>query len=170
MFPGTGYIGLIMEAAMQIAEGRPVQSIDLFNLEIRKAITIHESTGTELLISLTKVSPLDPATNEMTADFTVFSTISKNSSQLALNCCGNVRITLGSDWSSRFSARSPPVAKMNAVDVDQFYQVMRDDFGFVCRTKVTLSNPIAPEINIHFRATKARSEALQAYRADGVIP
>lgn len=130
VFPATGYIGLIMEAAMQIAQGRPVQSIDLFDMEIRKAIAIHDSAGNELLVSMTKVSPLDADIDEITADFTVFSTTSKNSSQLALNCCGNVRISLGTDWSSRFSARTPPVAKMREVDVDRIYQVMKDDLGF----------------------------------------
>ncbi|KAI1085697.1 hypothetical protein F5B20DRAFT_519373 [Whalleya microplaca] len=130
VFPATAYICLAMEAAMQLAQGKPVQSIDLLDLEIRKAIAIHDSTGTELLVSMTKVSPLDSDTKVITADFTAFSTISKESSQLALNCCGHVRVILGEDSSSRFSPRRPPVSNMTAVDVDRFYQVLKDDLGF----------------------------------------
>jgi hypothetical protein len=88
-FPATGYICLAMEAALQLAQGRPVKSIDLFDLEIRKAIAIHDTTGTELLISMTKVSTLDPESDEITADFAAYSTISKDAANLALNCCGS---------------------------------------------------------------------------------
>lgn len=130
VFPATAYICLAMEAAMQLAQGKQVQSIDLFDLEIRKAIAIHEGSGTELLVSMTKITPLDAETKVITADFTAFSTISKESNNLALNCCGHVRVILGEDSASPFSPRKPPVANMNKVDIDRFYQILRDDLGF----------------------------------------
>lgn len=130
VFPATAYICLAMEAAMQLAQGKPVQSIDLFDLEIRKAIAVHEGSGTELLVSMTKVSPTDTDTKVVTADFAAFSTISKESGQLALNCCGHVRVILGEDPTSRFSPRKPPVANTTEVDIDRFYQILRDDLGF----------------------------------------
>ncbi|KAI6085990.1 hypothetical protein F4821DRAFT_278997 [Hypoxylon rubiginosum] len=130
VFPATAYICLAMEAAMQLAQGKPVQSIDLFDLEIRKAIAVHEGSGTELLVSMTKVSPVDAETKVITADFTAFSTISKESGNLALNCCGHVRVILGENPESRFSPRKPPVSSTNEVDIDRFYQILRDDLGF----------------------------------------
>ncbi|KAF5858310.1 hypothetical protein ETB97_004590 [Aspergillus alliaceus] len=132
VFPATAYICLAMEAALQLAQGRPVKSIDLFDLEIRKAIAIHDSTGTELLTSMTKVSTLDTESEEITADFAAYSTISKDAANLALNCCGRVRVLLGEGEvsPSHFSPRLPPLGKLTAVDVDSFYQILRDDFGF----------------------------------------
>ncbi|KAI9925937.1 hypothetical protein MW887_005743 [Aspergillus wentii] len=129
VFPGTGYIALAMEAAMEIAavEGEPVESIDLFDLEIRKAIAINDTTGTELLVSMTNVTT---EVGFITADFAAYSTVSKDSGQLALNCSGSVRITLGSDITHHFSIRSPPPSSMAVVDVDRFYQVLHDDFGY----------------------------------------
>ncbi|PYH71698.1 putative polyketide synthase [Aspergillus vadensis CBS 113365] len=113
-------------------EWRPVQTIDLFDLEIRKAIAIHDSTGTELLTSMTKVSTVDTDSSVITADFAAYSTISKDAANLALNCCGRVRLLLGEgeDSRSHFSPRSPPLGKLTAVDVETFYKILRDDFGF----------------------------------------
>ncbi|EAW08950.1 putative polyketide synthase [Aspergillus clavatus NRRL 1] len=130
VFPATAYICLAMEAAMQLAQGKPVQAIDLFDLEIRKAIAIHDSTGTELLVSMTKVSTLDTEPEEITADFAAYSTISKDSNNLALNCCGHVRVLLGGGSKFQFSPRQPPLGKLTAVDVDSFYKILREDFGF----------------------------------------
>lgn len=130
VFPATAYICLAVEASMQLAEGRSVESVDVLDLEIRKAIALHEGAGTELLVSMTKISPLEAETKVITAGFTAFSTVSKDSGQLALNCQGHVRIVLGDDPSARFSPRQPPVANTTEVDVDRFYQLLRDDLGF----------------------------------------
>ena len=130
VFPATAYICLAMEAALQLAQGRAVMSIDLLDLEIRKAIAIHDSMGTELLVSMTKVSTLDAESKEITADFAAYSTISKDSASLALNCCGRVRVLLGEDPAFHFSPRQSPLGKLTAVDVDSFYKILRDDFGF----------------------------------------
>lgn len=130
VFPATAYICLAMEASVQLAQGRLVESIDILDLEIRKAIALHEGSGTELLVSMTKISLLDDDTEVITAEFAAFSTISKDSGQLALNCRGHVRVALGEDPSSRFPPRRPPVANTTNVDVDRFYQLLRDDLGF----------------------------------------
>ncbi|KAL4902785.1 hypothetical protein BDW74DRAFT_186745 [Aspergillus multicolor] len=142
VFPATAYICLAMEAALQLAQGRPVRSIDLFDLEIRKAIALHDTSGTELLTSMTKVSipEANSESREITADFAAFSTVSKDAANLALNCCGRVRVLLedgieddegnGPASAFHFSPRFPPLGKLAAVDVDSFYKILRDDFGF----------------------------------------
>ncbi|KAJ5087476.1 type I iterative polyketide synthase [Penicillium angulare] len=132
VFPATAYICLAMEAAIQLAQGRPIKSIDLFDLEIRKAIALHDSTGTELLTSLTKVTTVDSESKQITADFAAYSTISKDATNLALNCCGRVRVRLGDSEDSAFffSPRVAPMGQLTAVDVDNFYKVLSEDFGF----------------------------------------
>jgi len=110
-----------------MAQGRPVISIDLFDLETRKAIAIHDYTGTELLVSMTKVSVLDTELKEITANFAAYYTISKDSANLALNCCGRVRVLLGGNSAFHFSPTHPPLGKLT---VDSFYKILQDDFGF----------------------------------------
>ncbi|KAG5655084.1 hypothetical protein KAF25_000207 [Fusarium avenaceum] len=142
VFPGTGYIALAMEASLQIAQGRPVSKIDLYDLEIRKAIAVNESaTGTELLVTMTNVSSIDPNIKTITADFATFSTISRESGSMALNCCGKVCIflqedavpTTGSDanGTEQFATRTPPVPGMAGIDVERFYSAMHHDLGYM---------------------------------------
>src|ERR1700712_3359327 len=57
VFPATGYICMIAEAALLMAQGLQVASIDILDLEIRKAIALHQDQGTETIFSLTKVFP-----------------------------------------------------------------------------------------------------------------
>ncbi|ORY67814.1 uncharacterized protein BCR38DRAFT_522670 [Pseudomassariella vexata] len=131
VFPATGYICMLAEAALQMAQDQPVAWIDILDLEIRKAIAVHEHHGTEIMVSLAKVVPAIPdgTTDTMTASFSIFSAASRDSTQMALNCCGNIRISLGTDYMSRFPARRPLVPSMVSVEVDRFYQVMREEVG-----------------------------------------
>ncbi|UZP36441.1 hypothetical protein NXS19_004257 [Fusarium pseudograminearum] len=142
VFPGTGYIALAMEASLQIAQGRPVSKIDLYDLEIRKAIAVNESaTGTELLVTMTSVSPINPDVETITADFATYSTISRESGSMALNCCGKVCIFLQTDTittmdgegdaAEQFAARTTPVPGMGDIDVERFYSAMQHDLGYM---------------------------------------
>lgn len=134
VFPGTGYISMAMEAGLELAKGRPVESIDLLDLEIVKAIALSEAFGTEMVVSMTNIQQQGAV---ITAKYTVFSTTGKDASHLNLNTTGNVRITLQEEnvesegYPARLSApRSTPVAKLAPVDVDRFYQVLADDLGY----------------------------------------
>jgi acyl transferase domain-containing protein len=131
VFPATGYICMIAEAALLMAQGLQVASIDILDLEIRKAIVLHQDQGTEAIFSLTKVFPAVPdvSTEVMTADFKIFSVAGRDSTQMALNCCGSVRVSLGTDYASRFPVRRLPVPSMVPVDVNRFYQVMKEEVG-----------------------------------------
>ncbi|KAK8126997.1 uncharacterized protein PG998_002756 [Apiospora kogelbergensis] len=132
VFPGTGYIALAMEAALEIAKGKPVRSIDLVDLEIRKAIAITDhSSGTELLVSMTNVSPIHADVDAITANFSTFSTVSRESGSMALNCCGKVCINIGHDSSESFSPREAAALPLSAVDVERFYSAMRNDLGYM---------------------------------------
>ncbi|KAK1499284.1 hypothetical protein CCUS01_00006 [Colletotrichum cuscutae] len=159
VFPATAYIAIAMEAAMQMAAATgvvdtPVESIDLLNLRIPKAIALNDA-GTELVTSMTHIERSDDV---ITAEFNAFSTT--GTASMALNCTGNVRIMLGANTStnspdkkeadqeaeegeeeekaaaepttgpSRFAARDAPQGYLSNIDVDRFYQVLHDDFGF----------------------------------------
>ncbi|KAK4119459.1 putative polyketide synthase [Parathielavia appendiculata] len=145
VFPATGYVCMVTEAAMQMVQPsrREVAYLDVLDLEIRKAIAVHQDFRTEVVLSVSNISPATPnATAEtVTAAFSILSTPSRDSTQMALHCCGRLRVTLrpnpesgnptasGIDHDSIFPPRRPPVPGMNGVDVDRFYQTMRDEVG-----------------------------------------
>lgn len=127
VFPATGYICMITEAALQMAPDQQVAWIDILGFEIRKAIAVHRDLGAEVVFSLTKVSR-DTMMNTITANFGIFST-SRGITQMGLNCRGSVRLTLDTDYTSRFPARGPQLPSMMTVDVEKFYQIMREEVG-----------------------------------------
>jgi len=145
IFPATGYICMVAEAALQIAESSNVKiaHLDVLDMEIRKAIAVHQEFGVEVMISFSNLFPVQPdaMTETMTASFNIFSAPSRESTRMALHCCGNLRMTLlpdfgGNeeaekkfDYESILPARRPIVPGMNKVDIDRFYETMRDEVG-----------------------------------------
>jgi acyl transferase domain-containing protein len=118
VFPATGYFSLALEAAMQIAGQRPVQLLELTDVNVRKAIAIDESAGTETLVSITKIKQTE---QEITASFACFSTISREALHLALNATGDIKISLGKPVLDILAPRAPPVHGMQPVDREHFY-------------------------------------------------
>ena len=136
VFPATAYVALAMEAAAQIADNRPVTSIELCDLEIVKAIAISDNAGTELIVSMNNVTEShDNEDTEATADFVVHSTVaSQSSTSLGLNCHGRIRIllrTVGQAETDVLCPRVSPLVNMSEVDVEQFYTTLREDLGYV---------------------------------------
>ncbi|KAK4067253.1 uncharacterized protein Triagg1_7696 [Trichoderma aggressivum f. europaeum] len=118
VFPGTGYLCLALEAAVQVAGKAPIQLLELTDLSIRKAIAIDDNVGTETLVSMTKIVRTE---DEITMAFACFSTLSKEAAGLALNAIGNVRVQLGQAIPDILSPRSPPMHGMRPVSADHFY-------------------------------------------------
>jgi acyl transferase domain-containing protein len=132
VFPGTGYIALAVEAASQIARGRPVQMIELLDLKILKAIAVNDTIGTELMVSMTDIATSAVDGEEIiTANFATFSAIGKEASAMALNTRARIRMTMGDLATDAFPPRQSPVANLAPVDIDRFYSAMRDDLGYM---------------------------------------
>ncbi|KAE8152734.1 putative polyketide synthase [Aspergillus avenaceus] len=133
VFPGTGYIALAMEAALQVARDRPVQLIELRDLKIRKAIAINDDVGTDLVVILTNISTIVEEENEVIeATFNTSSASSKGSALMTLNTSGDIRIILGSPQTNAFPPRTPPETPLSALDIDHFYSALRNDLGYMC--------------------------------------
>ncbi|EHK97307.1 putative Lovastatin nonaketide synthase [Glarea lozoyensis 74030] len=88
VFPATGYIALAMEAAMQIAAGRPVKLIELVDLVINKAITIDDDNGAEIVVSMSNIMTIGK--NFITANYTSYSSVSKSSGKMAISASAHV--------------------------------------------------------------------------------
>ncbi|GKZ32771.1 hypothetical protein AbraIFM66950_002395 [Aspergillus brasiliensis] len=52
IFPATGYLALGVEAALQVAAGRPVQAITLEDVQLRKAVRVDEEAGASISVML----------------------------------------------------------------------------------------------------------------------
>lgn len=126
VFPATGYISFAMEAGMQIAGHSGVQLLELTELSIRKAIAIDETNGTETQVSLTRIVRTD---GEVTALFACYSAVSKDSSQLALNAIGKLRVQLGTPIDEILAPRASPSHGMVPVSPEHFFNEV-DKIGY----------------------------------------
>ena len=126
VFPGTGYMCLAMEASMELAAGRPVQSIELTDLVISKAIAIDEQVGTEIVVSMTNINEKkEDGSDILLANFTSYSIVSRESMDLDVNASGNIRITFGEEIDDVLLSRSKFTGgQMNDVNITDFYDAM----------------------------------------------
>ena len=130
VFPGMGYIALAMEASMQIAGRHSVKFMELCDLYIRKAIAIDDTDGTEILVAMTDIRRNEQEHELICANFTCYSTVSKDSANLAMSSCGNVRIGLGEPSADLLSPGAPSVPGMSSVDIEQFYTAVAN-LGYI---------------------------------------
>ncbi|KAI9783832.1 MAG: Type I Iterative PKS [Geoglossum umbratile] len=124
VFPGTGYIALAMEASMEIAGRLPVKLIELCDLEIRRAIVVNDTTGTEIVVVMAEINSTEQETASIFAKFTCYSVVSKESGNMVINASGSVRISLGEPSANLLAPRALPALEMSAVPIDQFYSAM----------------------------------------------
>jgi acyl transferase domain-containing protein len=126
VFPGTGYIALAMEASIKIADGRPVQCIQLCDLQILKAIAIDDVVGTEILVTMTNIAYERQDSKLICAEFKSYSPQSKDSGKMVINSRCKVLIYLGEPSADLLPSRSPPTFGMSEVNIDSFYASMAD--------------------------------------------
>lgn len=124
VFPATGYIALAMEASMQIAGRRVVKAIELCDLKIDKAIAIDDTIGAEILVTMTAITDSEQDSGMIYAEFTSYSTVSKDSGKMSVNASGRVQVTLDEPSTDLLPPRAPPAFGMSEVDIDQFYSAM----------------------------------------------
>ncbi|KAL1851994.1 Type I Iterative PKS [Diaporthe australafricana] len=135
VFPGTGYIALAMEAAMQIAGNRNTKLIELLDLEIPKAISINNTIGTEVHTRMNVLrDPIAIDQEATTFDFSVCSALSSHDgTSLSVNCRGTVKISF-LEPNDAMTGILPPRDQVpvgtSPVNVDQFYDSLRDDLGY----------------------------------------
>ncbi|ETS86466.1 hypothetical protein PFICI_00294 [Pestalotiopsis fici W106-1] len=126
VLPATGYISLALEAALQIAEQRPVKLLELTDLTIKKAIAIDDSQGSDIMVTLTRIVY---EKDLITALFACFSTITRDSTRLALNATGSVHVHLGKPLPDLLAPRREAVPGMVPVDPEHFFSEL-DKIGY----------------------------------------
>ncbi|OLN95800.1 Polyketide synthase-nonribosomal peptide synthetase 1 [Colletotrichum chlorophyti] len=131
VFPGAGYLVMAIEASMRLAGAHSVQKIEFNNIDIRKALAIPHS-GTETVVALSgiswdiqeKESAASGVKGNITARFTCSTPPSKDASDVLVNCCCDVLITLGQFKSDILAPRLSAPTALADVEVADFYAAM----------------------------------------------
>ncbi|KAE8383479.1 hybrid PKS-NRPS [Aspergillus bertholletiae] len=126
VLPGAAYVAAITEAAQVLADGKPINLVELIDLEIPKAVVLHENKATELTTSLRLVHRNG---NFLCAEF-VFSAapVDDAASTLERTCSGTIEIHIGdtSPSHSPLPLPSRPPPNLNTVDTETLYTKLRE--------------------------------------------
>ncbi|KAI9035960.1 non-reducing polyketide synthase pyr2 [Aspergillus affinis] len=125
LFPATGYLVMAYEAAHIIAKDRVLQSVDIHDLAIDRAIAVPDtSMGVETLFTLYKTDGEDD--NILTALFACQARFND-----AFRCCatGRLEIRFGEQDEALLPALGPLVGGLQKIDSEHFYGEL-DKLGY----------------------------------------
>ncbi|KAI0107448.1 hybrid PKS-NRPS PsoA [Nemania sp. FL0031] len=123
LFPASGYISMVYEAAMYLADGSEVQLIEADDLQFHHALTVPEgAAGTEVTF-VVRVKSNDR--KEISAEYSCYSKDAFSSTSLQppdhLNFSGKVHIMLGPPNPGTLPPRACPKLPLTSVDTMRFY-------------------------------------------------
>ena len=122
VFPAAGYVSMALEASRHLVGKRPVHLIEVQDLVISRAITFDDNTtGVETLFALTNICGAYESDSTVTAAFTVYSSLSKDSMAIARVACGRLQVFFGEPSASALPCDPMTAPNMVDVDIDRFY-------------------------------------------------
>ena len=113
-----------MEAANQMASGRPVRLIELTNLIISKAIAIDDDVGTEVAVTMSEITESNDSS--ITAKYTCYSSVSRSSGVMAVSAIAEVELVLGETATNDLPTPMKSDLAMADIDVDTFYEALTE--------------------------------------------
>ncbi|KAK4500047.1 hypothetical protein PRZ48_008233 [Zasmidium cellare] len=124
VFPAAGYCALAIEASRTLSQDKAIETIDLRNLTIPRAITFEEDTssGVETLVTLTSIVE-EKLSNTATAEFSCYSCPAdgaEHSLDLMASCSIQVTFADSSNIVEQSSTRVQD-SMLTGVEVDRFY-------------------------------------------------
>ncbi|PLB53988.1 ketoacyl-synt-domain-containing protein [Aspergillus steynii IBT 23096] len=125
LFPATGYLVMAYEAAHLIAEDRVLQSVDIYDLAIDRAIAVPDtSMGVETLFTLYKTDGEEG--QSLTASFKCQARFNDT-----FRCCatGRLEIRFGEQDETLLPALGPLVGGLQKIDSEHFYGEL-DKLGY----------------------------------------
>ncbi|WDK20925.1 beta-ketoacyl synthase domain-containing protein [Colletotrichum graminicola] len=121
VFPGAGYVVMVAEAAMHVAKGRSVQLLEVFDVEIFKAVTFdNESSLVELSLSL-EVYPAPASAHHVSASFRIDCCLSREDA-MSPSTSGKLIITYGPGAPDTLPVAHVEPPHMSNISVDAFYK------------------------------------------------
>ncbi|KAJ5740883.1 Acetyl-CoA synthetase-like protein [Penicillium malachiteum] len=124
VFPAAGYIVLAIEAARTIAEGNPIQLIEVQDFIIRQALTFAtDTTEVETLFSLVDVQRSE---RQIEASWEYHAAWGNDREDMVLLAQGRVTATLGESQGPILPQKPIDVPNLSSLDSDRFYSTMAD--------------------------------------------
>ncbi|PHH88579.1 hypothetical protein CDD83_7347 [Cordyceps sp. RAO-2017] len=129
VFPASGYVVGVLEAALSLCSARPATLIELCDVDFRSALVFdHDDSSIETVVALTDISRREPHTIE--AGFKYHAASSKDNGALELKACGRVRIQLGQPCDSSLPPRPPRRPNLVPTCERSFYDLISPDFQY----------------------------------------
>ncbi|KAI1079771.1 amino acid adenylation domain-containing protein [Whalleya microplaca] len=121
VFPAAGYIVMAIEAAMTLCKNASVTFIEVFDVEISKALTFDDvDIGVEAVFSLKDITR--ERSDIIEARFDYKATLGKHSDLLDLLASGHLRVSLGKGSDTVLPARGPCLPHLADVQAIDFYK------------------------------------------------
>lgn len=128
LFPGAGYVAMALEAALAIASGRPVTSLEVEDVVLSRALLVQERGGTETVFAANVVDAGKGRNqaNKLNADFSCYFCPVGESQSLVKACTGRIVIHFGKPSSDTLPPRMKMASDLMPVNMRRFYSAMKD--------------------------------------------
>ncbi|KAK2603436.1 hypothetical protein QQS21_004387 [Conoideocrella luteorostrata] len=130
VFPATGYIVSVLEAALFVSLGSPVKYIVLSEIEIHSALVFEsDDANVEILLSMTDIKR--NGTESIETTFKYHATSGRDTDLPEIKCSGHVSIQLGNPSLSSLPSRPPRQSNLKPVRKEEFYKLMTQlEYGY----------------------------------------
>ncbi|KAI1661695.1 hypothetical protein F4813DRAFT_169421 [Daldinia decipiens] len=125
IFPATGYVVSVLEAALKLCEDNPAKLVEIHDMNIASGLVFDpDDVSIEIIVSLANITRRNKETIE--ADFKYHATSGKGTDPLELKASGRVRIHLGEPCHTLLPPRLPQRPNLLPVDEGKFYESLSE--------------------------------------------
>ncbi|UKZ48078.1 putative Hybrid PKS-NRPS biosynthetic cluster [Trichoderma virens] len=122
LFPTSRYMAMAIQAALEIADGRPVKIIEIRDLEIPRALTLHENNaGVESVFSVRRAETSVSSDGLVEAQFSCSTCSSEGNGTMEKNCGGSITIEFGDSETEALPSRPVGRSGIFLVDPEAYY-------------------------------------------------
>ncbi|KAI1467236.1 uncharacterized protein F4812DRAFT_465308 [Daldinia caldariorum] len=125
IFPATGYVVGVLEAALKLCEHNSARLVEIHDMNIISALIFDpDDVSIEMILSVTDISKPDEETIE--ANFKYHATSGKGTEPLELKARGRIRIRLGRPHHTILPSRLPQRPNLLPVSEARFYESLSE--------------------------------------------
>ncbi|KAK0373507.1 hypothetical protein CLIM01_09128 [Colletotrichum limetticola] len=122
LFPTSGYMAMAIQAAMEIADSRPVKFIEIRDLVIPRALTMEENhPGVESVFSIKRTYVNDDDEAIFRGEFSCHTCSNEATGTLERNCAGSIIIDFGEPSADTLPSRAQGQSGVASVDTEEYY-------------------------------------------------
>lgn len=124
VFPAAAYAVMALEAGVFLAKDKSIQLLEIEDLTIGRPITFDDSSSSaEVMFAVSLANAEDPEV--LNATFTCHSSTNRESTKMALNASGKLRIVIGEQSIDTLPISLQDTSNLNSVDESYFYTSLK---------------------------------------------